>query len=149
MRILLACSLVFNAVFAAGYVWSTQRGADRDAIAWATRELDLTPAQQTELAELHRVVRADVRAMIGELKPAIDDAVRLIRAAQPGGAGYEPPLRKIGEAGLALQFAVVERLLGFRERLAPAQRERFNARVADRGFMRRLAGLGAPPGGFQ
>lgn len=145
MRILLACSLAFNVVFAAGYAWFVHQGADREAIAWATHELDLTPAQQSDLAEVQRAVRADVRAMIDGIKPAIDDAVRLLRAAKPGETAYQPPLRTIGEAGLGLQFAIVARLLAFRERLAPAQRERFNARVADRGFMRRLAGLGAPP----
>ena len=149
MRILLACSLAFNVVVAAAYVWSLERGTDPDAIAWATRELDLTSAQQSDLADVQRAVRADVRAMIDALKPAIDDTVRLIRAAKPGEAAYEPPLRTIAEAGLELQFATVQRLLAFRERLAPAQRERFNARVADRGFMRRLAGLGPPPGGIQ
>jgi len=109
MRILLACSLAFNVVFAGVYVWSLERGADRDAITWATRQLDLTPAQQTELAELHRAVRADVRAMVGGLRPAIGDAVRLIRAAKPGDTTHEPPLQAIGAA---LEFVSSARQFG-------------------------------------
>lgn len=146
MRILLACSLAFNAALAGMYAWSLQRGVDRDAIAWAARELELTGAQQSELAEVQRAVRADVRAMLDGLRPAIGEAIARIRAASPGDRSYAPPLRAVSEAGLELQLATVDRLLAFRARLAPAQRARFDARVADHGFLRRLAGLGPPAG---
>lgn len=143
-RILLACSLAFNVALAGTYAWSFQRGVDEDAIAWATRELDLTSAQQAELAEIHRAVRADLREMIGGLRPALDEAVRSIRTAQPGDRSYAAPLAAVSEAWLGLQVATVGRLLAFRERLEPAQRERFNAGVQNRGYLRRLAGFGPP-----
>ena len=140
--IALALSLALNLLLVGGFLYQRYVVQPRLQSAWAEQALHLDAGRTEELRRLQQWSNSRIRDMLAELAPEIADARRGLREGVADDPALRTTMRRLSDRRLDLQMEALARMIAFRDRLDPEQRQAFNRLAGQPGFVLNLLGLG-------